>query len=311
MKTKIHDVMIIGSGPAGYTAGIYTARAGLKPIVFQGMEPGGQLTTTTEVENYPGFEDGINGPEMMEIFQKQAKKFGTKTKFEMITKVDFSTKPFKLWSNDEEYLTYSVIIATGASARYLGLKSETKLKGHGVSACATCDGFFYRDKNIIVVGGGDSALEEALFLTKFGKKVTIIHRRDKFRGSKILADRCKNHKKIEIAWDSVVDEVLGEPDMTGVIGANIRNVKTDKITKIDCSGFFVAIGHVPNSAVFKEFIDIDDKGYIKTKNQSTFTNVEGVFACGDVMDNYYQQAVTSAGSGAKAGIDAEKYLSEL
>ena len=247
---------------------------------------------------------------MMEIFRKQAMKFGTKMLFEMITKVDFSEKPFKLWNNDKQYLTNSVIIATGASARYLGLESETKLKGYGVSACATCDGFFYKGKNIIVVGGGDSALEEALFLTKFGEKVTIIHRRDKFRGSKILADRCKNHPKIEIQWDSVVDEVLGEQNMDGVIGANIKNVKTNKITKIPCSGFFVAIGHQPNSAVFKEFIKTDEKGYIKTKSKTTFTNVKGIFACGDIQDNHYQQAVTSAGSGAMAAIDVEKWLAE-
>jgi thioredoxin reductase (NADPH) len=279
MSNEIHKVMIIGSGPAGMTAAIYTARAGLKPVVFDGMEPGGQLTTTTEVENYPGFKDGINGPEMMDIFRKQAQKFGTRMLFEMITKVDFSKRPFKLWSNDKVYLTNSIIIATGASARYLGLESETKLKGHGVSACATCDGFFYKEKDIIVVGGGDSALEEALYLTKFGKKVTIIHRRDKFRGSKILADRCKNHPKIEIKWDSVVDKVLGEPDMTGVIGANIKNVKTNKISEIPCSGFFVAIGHHPNSAVFNELIETDEKGYIKTKEKTTITNVEGEMAC--------------------------------
>ncbi len=309
METPVHKVLIIGSGPAGFTAAIYTARANLSPIVFEGMEPGGQLTTTTDVENYPGFPEGVTGPEMMDMFRKQAERFGAKTMFSIVNKVDFSERPFKVWTDDGKmHLGESVIISTGASARYLGLESESRLKGYGVSACATCDGFFYKEKDIVVVGGGDTALEEAQYLTRFGKTVTIVHRRDEFRGSKIMAERVLANPKINVKWDSVVDEVLGNQDMAGVTGVRLKNVKSGETEDISCSGFFVAIGHKPNSEVFKGFIDLDDTGYIRTKPDSSRTNVEGVFACGDVKDPVYRQAVTAAGSGCAAAIDAERWL---
>jgi thioredoxin reductase (NADPH) len=311
MSEDIRKVIIIGSGPAGLTAAIYAARAGLNPLVLEGMEPGGQLMTTTEVENYPGFPDGTNGPEMIDLFRKQAVKFGAEPNFKVVNKVDFSKRPFTVWTDDNTmYRSDAVIIATGASAKYLGLESEQKLRGYGVSACATCDGFFYKDKDIVVVGGGDTAMEEALFLTRFGKKVTVIHRRDEFRASKIMAERVIKDPKIEIKWDSIVEEVLGEQNQAGVTGVRIKNVKTGKTEEIPCSGFFLAIGHKPNSDPFKGQLDMDETGYIKTKPGSTYTSVEGVFACGDVQDKVYRQAVTAAGSGCAAAIDAERWLNE-
>jgi thioredoxin reductase (NADPH) len=311
MSEDIRKVIIIGSGPAGLTAAIYAARAGLNPLVLEGMEPGGQLMTTTEVENYPGFPEGTNGPEMMDLFRKQAVKFGAEPHFKVVNKVDFSKRPFTVWTDDHTmYRSDAVIIATGASAKYLGLESEQKLRGYGVSACATCDGFFYKDKDIVVVGGGDTAMEEALFLTRFGKKVTVIHRRDEFRASKIMAERVIKDPKIEIKWDSIVEEVLGEQNQAGVTGVRIKNVKTGKTEEIPCSGFFLAIGHKPNSDPFKGQLDMDETGYIKTKPGSTYTSVEGVFACGDVQDKVYRQAVTAAGSGCAAAIDAERWLNE-
>jgi thioredoxin reductase (NADPH) len=309
MTDKMRKVIIIGSGPAGLTAAIYAARGGLKPLVLEGMEPGGQLMTTTGVENFPGLPEGIAGPEMMDLFRKQAVRFGAEPLFKIVNKVDFSKRPFTVWTDDDtEYQAESVIIATGASAKYLGLESEQKLRGYGVSACATCDGFFYKDKDIVVVGGGDTAMEEALFLTRFGKKVTVIHRRDTFRASKIMAKRVMEHPKINIKWDNVVEEVLGEQNHAGVTGVRIKNVKTGNTEEIPCSGFFLAIGHEPNSDPFKGQLKMDETGYIITKPDSTYTSVEGVFACGDIQDKVYRQAVTAAGSGCAAAIDAERWL---
>ena len=309
-ETKKRNVIIIGSGPAGLTAAIYAARANLKPIVFEGNQPGGQLTITTEVENFPGFPKGITGPELMDLFREQAQRFGAETVFKNVTKVDFSSKPFKVWIGDEEYSGDSVIIATGASARMLGMKSEKKLFGYGVSACATCDGFFYKDKKVLVVGGGDSALEEALFLTKFASEVWLVHRRDEFRGSKIMRDRVLNHPKIHVHWNSVVDEFLGTTE-SGLTGVVLKDTKTGETREDSCDGAFIAIGHRPNTTIFEGAVELDDKNYIVTKPDSTSTNVPGVFACGDVQDYKYRQAVTAAGSGCAASIDAEHYLEEL
>ena len=292
-------VVIVGSGPAGYTAAIYTARAALKPMMIEGMERGGQLMLTTDVENYPGFPDGIMGPEMMEGFRKQAERFDTRIMSSDVTKVDFSARPFRLWVDDDEYTADSVIISTGASARWLGIESETRLRGHGVSACATCDGFFFRDKEIAVIGGGDSAAEEALFLTKFASKVYVIHRRDELRASKIMATRVLEHDKIEMVWDTVVEEVLGGEVMTGL---RIRNRKTEEVSELPVEGMFLAIGHTPNTKIFEGHIDLDDKGYILT-GENTMTSVPGVFAAGDVTDHVYRQAITAAGMGCQAAID--------
>lgn len=309
--SKHYDVIIVGTGPAGLTAAIYASRANLKLIVFEGSQPGGQLTTTTEIENFPGFPEGITGPELMDKMRTQAQRFGAETVYKLIKKVDFSKHPFTLWTDeDEEYTADSVIISTGASARYLGLESENKLRGFGVSACATCDGFFYRDKEIMVVGGGDTALEEALYLTHFGSKVTLVHRRDEFRGSTIMSDRVKAHEKIEIKWDSVVDEVLGEPGPIGLNGVRLKNVKTGKTEDISCAGLFIAIGHKPNTKIFKDFIDLDENGYIITSPKGSETTLEGIYACGDVQDPHYRQAITAAGSGATAAIAAERWLGE-
>lgn len=307
--SKHYDVIIVGTGPAGLTAAIYAARADMKLIVFEGSQPGGQLTTTTEIENFPGFPEGITGPELMDKMRTQAQRFGAETVYKLIKKVDFSKRPFTLWTDEnEEYTSDSVIISTGASARYLGLESENKLRGFGVSACATCDGFFYRDKEIMVVGGGDTALEEALYLTHFGSKVTLVHRRDEFRASTIMTERVKAHEKIEIKWDSVVDEVLGEPGPIGLTGVRLKNVKTGKTEDISCAGLFIAIGHRPNTTIFKEFIDLDENGYILTSPKGPETSLEGVYACGDVQDPHYRQAITAAGSGAAAAIAAERWL---
>lgn len=309
MTDTVHNIIIIGSGPAGLTAAIYAARANLNPIIFEGMEPGGQLTTTTDVENYPGFPEGVQGPEMMDLFRKQAERFGAKPYFKIVNKVDFSKRPFKVFTDDgEAHLAKAVIIATGASARYLGLESEQKLRGYGVSACATCDGFFYRGKDIVVVGGGDTAMEEANYLTRFGRKVTVVHRRDEFRASKIMADRLIGNPKVDVKWNSVVEEVVGEQNQTGVTGVKIRNVKSNETEIVPASGYFVAIGHKPNSDPFKGVIDMDENGYIKTKPDSSYTHIEGVFACGDVKDHVYRQAITAAGSGCQAAIDVERWL---
>ncbi|MEA2077881.1 MAG: thioredoxin-disulfide reductase [Candidatus Marinimicrobia bacterium] len=304
-------VIIIGSGPSGLTAAIYAARAELEPLIFEGTQPGGQLTTTTEIENFPGFPEGITGPELMEKMREQAVRFGGSTLYHSVTEIDLSSHPYKIYDDeDKEYTADALIISTGASARYLGLESENKLKGFGVSACATCDGFFYKDKDIVVVGGGDTALEEALYLTHFGKTVTLIHRRDEFRGSVFMSEKVKNHEKITIKWNSVVEEVLGEPGSVGVTGVRIRNVKTNKTEDLSCAGFFVAIGHHPNTDLFKDTLELDNTGYIVTQPHSSKTGLCGVFACGDVQDPSYRQAVTAAGSGCQAAIDAERFLSE-
>ncbi len=300
--------LIIGSGPAGYTAAIYAARADLKPVMYQGLQPGGQLTITTEVENYPGYPEGIKGPEMMEDFKKQAERFGTDIRFGIVTKVDFSTRPFLVEADDgKSFLAETVIIATGASAMWLGLESERKYMGQGVSGCATCDGFFYRGQDVAIVGGGDTAAEEATYLSKLCKKVYMIHRRDELRASKAMQHKVFNSPNIEMVWNSAVSEVLG--DSSGVTGVKLHNVKTGEERKLEVTGLFVAIGHSPNTEVFKGQIDMNEKGYITTIPGATRTSVEGIFACGDVQDHYYRQAVTAAGSGCMAAIETERYLS--
>ena len=304
-----YKVVIMGSGPAGLTAALYTARADLEPIVFEGMETGGQLTLTTEVENYPGFPEGILGPELMDSMKKQAERFGSQCVFGEVTDVDFSKRPFKVTTDGKELLADTFIISSGASAKMLGLESERELLGYGVSTCATCDGFFFKDKEIVVVGGGDTAMEEALFLTKFGTKVTVIHRRDKLRASKIMQDRAFANTKIEFIWNTVVKEVIGDRE-SGVSGVKVKNVKSGKVSKVPCQGFFVAIGHTPNTKIFEGKLDMDENGYIITKERSTQTSIPGVFASGDVQDHVYRQAITAAGTGCMAAIDAEKFLSE-
>ena len=306
----IHKTIIIGSGPAGLTAAIYAARANLSPIVFEGNQPGGQLTITTDVENYPGFPDGVLGPDMMDLFRKQAQKFGAECFYKHVSKVDFSSTPFKIYVQDEEYLAESVIISTGASARMLGLEAEKDLMGYGVSTCATCDGYFFKDKEIVVVGGGDSAMEEANFLTKFASKVTLIHRREDFRASKIMIDRVLDNPKIEIIKNAVIEDILGS-QKDGVSSIVLRDTIDGNERNFDCDGVFYGIGHKPNTDQFKGIINLDDQGYIITNPGSTLTNVAGVFACGDVQDSHYRQAITAAGSGCMAAIDAEKYLEDL
>jgi len=305
-----YKVIIIGSGPAGLTAAIYTARANLNPIVFEGIQPGGQLTITTEVENYPGFPEGIMGPELMDRFRKQAEKFNAKTLFQDVTKVDFSVRPFKIFSNDQEYLADSVIIATGASAKWLGLPSEKEYMGHGVSGCATCDGFFFKGLEVVVVGGGDTAIEEATFLTKFATKVTIIHRRDQLRASKIMQKRAFDNPKISFLWNSEVVEIIGKSEngKKSVTGVKVKNVKSGEISMLPTNGYFVGIGHQPNTKIFEGQIELNPNGYIIVKQGSTETNIPGVFAAGDVADYKYRQAITAAGSGCMAAIDAEKFL---
>lgn len=310
METR--NVIIIGSGPAGYTAAIYASRANLKPLLFEGLlaggQPGGQLMLTTDVENYPGFPEGITGPEMMELFRKQAERFGTELLRQDVDKVDFSKKPFKVTSDGKDYFAKSVIIATGATARWLGIESEKALQGYGVSACATCDGAFFKNKDVVIVGGGDTAMEEANFLTRFASKVTLVHRREEFRASKIMFDRTRKNPKIEIVVNAEIAEIkdVAAKKVTGVV---LRDTKTGAVRDLACQGLFIAIGHEPNVKLFKGVIDLDDKGYIALK-KGTRTNVEGVFAAGDVADHVYRQAVTAAGSGCAAALDAERYLSE-
>jgi thioredoxin reductase (NADPH) len=301
----VRDVIVIGGGPAGYTAALYAARANLRPLVIEGFGWGGQLMITSDVENYPGYPDGIMGPEMMAEFRRQAERFGTDFVTDDVTRVDFSERPFRVWIEDEEYRARSVIVATGASARWLGLDSEERLKGRGVSACATCDGAFFRDKHIFVVGGGDSAFEEALFLTRFGYKVTLVHRRDEFRASQIMIDRARDNEKIEFKTPFVVEEVLGENSISGL---RLQNTETGETEEVDAGALFVAIGHDPNTKLFVDQLDHDSNGYLVAKPGTTETNIPGVFAAGDVQDHVYRQAVTAAGSGCMAALDAERFL---
>jgi thioredoxin reductase (NADPH) len=315
MTDTVHKVAIIGSGPAGLTAAVYTARANLEPLVLEGEpsstsdQPGGQLMLTTDVENYPGFPEGIMGPELMVRFREQAQRFGADIRTERVSRVDLSQHPFAIWVGPDDgeptYRAQAVIVSTGAQSLMLGLERESELIGHGLSTCATCDGFFFRDHDIAVVGGGDSALEEAIFLTKFARSVTIVHRRDELRASKIMQDRARANDKITFRWNSVVDELLGDTVVEGII---VRDVLTDERTRLDVSGLFVAIGHQPNTDLFKGQLDMEDNGYLITEPGRTATNVAGVFACGDVQDHIYRQAITAAGSGCMAAIDVERWL---
>jgi thioredoxin reductase (NADPH) len=303
---ELRKTIIIGTGPAGYTAALYTARANLNPLVFAGPEPGGQLTLTTLVENYPGFAEGIMGPELMDQMKKQSERFGAEIIHDAVTRVNFKKSPFEIFVGEQKYTAETIIVSTGASAKWLGLESERQLRGHGVSSCATCDGAFFRNQELIVVGGGDVAMEDATFLTKFASKVNIVHRRDTLRASKIMQERAFKNPKISFIWDSVVEEIhdVGKGTVTGV---TLRNIKTSTRTQMRCDGVFVAIGHKPNTEVFKGQVGLDEQGYVKTKHR-TMTNIEGVFAAGDVVDHYYRQAVTAAGMGCMAAIDVEKYL---
>ena len=304
----MEKVIIIGSGPAGYTSAIYTARANLNPLMIAGEEIGGQLMLTTEVENYPGFEDGITGPEMMDVLRKQAERFGTRIVPKKVTKVDFSARPYKVWIGEEMHETQSVIISTGATAKLLDIESEQTFWGRGISACATCDGAFFRNVDVAVIGGGDTAMEEALFLTRFANKVYVVHRRDEFRASKIMSDRVKAHEKIEILWNKETLEYTG--DQMGLKGMKLKDTVNGEESEIKVEGCFVAIGHKPNTDIFGEQLEKNDTGYLVTKPDSTYTNVEGVFAVGDVQDHVYRQAITAAGSGCMAAIDCERWLEE-
>jgi thioredoxin reductase (NADPH) len=300
-------VVILGSGPAGYTAALYAARANLSPLVLKGLEAGGQLMLTTEVENYPGFADGVMGPELMDAMEKQAARFEAEIVAQSATRVDLSSRPFGVWSGDQEWRARTLIVSTGASARWLDVPGEEKLRGRGVSACATCDGFFFRDRELVVVGGGDTAMEEATFLTRFASSVTIVHRRDEFRASKIMQDRALGNEKVRVVWDSVVEEILGEDAVTGV---RLRNVETGEVSRLRTDGVFMAIGHTPNTSLLEGQVDLDENGYLVVAEPRTATSVPGVFAAGDVTDRIYRQAVTAAGQGCKAAIDAERFLEE-
>jgi|AntDeeMetagen681_2_1112603.scaffolds.fasta_scaffold05577_4 thioredoxin reductase (NADPH) len=307
---KTFDVVIVGSGPAGLTAALYAARADLNPLIFEGPEPGGQLMQTTDVENYPGYPEGVMGPAMMQDFRQQAERFGADCRYGMVTDINFDSKPYQLEVDEETQLqAQSIIVSTGASAKWLDLESEQRLRGSGVSACATCDGAFFRDEHVVVVGGGDTAMEEATFLTKFASKVTVLHRRQELRASKAMQQRAFNDEKIEFMWDTELHEVLGDEVVEGV---NIINSETEEVTTLDdVTGVFIAIGHKPNTDLFKDVLTMDDVGYIQTKGQSTRTDLEGIFACGDAMDPIYRQAVTAAGTGCRAALDAEKFLADI
>jgi thioredoxin reductase (NADPH) len=303
--TEQRDVVILGSGPAGYTAALYAARANLKPLVLKGLEAGGQLMLTTDVENYPGFPDGIMGPELMEAMEKQAARFEAEIVAQSATRVDLSERPFRVWAGDQEWRAATVVVATGATAKWLDVPGEERLRGRGVSACATCDGFFFRDRDLVVVGGGDTAMEESNFLTKFAKKVSIVHRRDEFRASKIMQDRALSNPKVDVIWDTEVDEVTGDDAVTGV---KLRNVRSGDVTDFATDGVFMAIGHTPNTQLFEGQLELTKAGYIVIEEPTTKTSVPGVFAAGDVTDSIYRQAVTAAGQGCKSAMDAERFL---